>query len=94
LATRLQVTCIRKRGNHDDPHERIQGIGGGRALLRWYRTEDEAIRLIKTGTYNYYVIVGGREADVVVATHNDREYLKTRPDGYAPNNLLALPECP
>ncbi len=41
-----------------------------------------------------YVIVGGREVKVVLATHEGREYLKTEADGYAPNNLPNLPECP
>lgn len=39
-----QVTCIRKRGNHFNPHERIEGIGGGTLLAGWYVPEDEAIR--------------------------------------------------
>ena len=87
---RLQVTCIRKRGDHYDPHERIQGIGGS----GWYKSEDEAIRDIEDGTNSFYVTVGGRTVAVKVSTHQGRKYLKTEADGYSPDNLLALPECP
>lgn len=86
----LQVTCIRKRGDHYDPHERIQGIGGS----GWFKSEAEAIRDIENGTNSFYVTVGGRTVKVIVATHSGRKYLKTETDGYRPDNLLALPECP
>jgi len=87
--TSLQVICIRKRGDHYNPHERIQGIGGS----GWYHTEDQAIANIEKGTHTYYVSVAGRSVRVVVAVHNGRKYLKTEADDYSPNNLLALPEC-
>lgn len=86
---RLEVTCITKRGDHHDPHERIQAIGGA----DWKKSEDEAIRDIENGTNSFYVSVGGRTVDVIIATHNGRKYLKTTADGYSPDNLLALPEC-
>ena len=89
-----QVTCIRKR-NRQNPHERIEGIGGvnpdGRA---WYLPEDQAIADIKAGIYSFYTNVNGRVADVIVALHNGREYLKTTADGYSPDDLLSLAECP
>jgi hypothetical protein len=85
----LQVTCIRKRGDHYDPHERIEGIGGS----GWYKTESQAISDIEEATTSFYVSAGGRSVDVVTATHSGRTYLKTEPDGYRPDNLLALPEC-
>jgi Protein of unknown function (DUF3892) len=37
---------------------------------------------------------GGRTVAVIVAFHSGRKYLKTEADGYSPDNLLALPECP
>jgi hypothetical protein len=86
---RFQVTCITKRGSHLDPHERIERIGGS----NWSLTEDQAIRNIESGTEGYFVSVNGQSVDVVVAQHNGRKYLKTTADGYAPNNLLSLPEC-
>ncbi len=89
-----QVSCINKRGNHYDPHERIQAIGGVTGLYRWKDSEDVAIANVKRDATSYYVSVGGRTVWVIVATHNGREYLKTQADGYSPDNLLALPECP
>jgi hypothetical protein len=85
----LQVTCIRKRGGHYDPHERIQAIAGS----GWEKTEDQAIREIKGGINNFKVTRGGRSIAIVIASHLGRQYLKTESDGYRPDNLLALPDC-
>ena len=85
-----QVTCITKRGNHYNPHERIQAIGG----LNWSRSENDAIRDVEANSSAYYTSVGGRSVWVIVATHEGRKYLKTQADGYSPDNLLSLPECP
>jgi hypothetical protein len=56
--------------------------------------EDAAIAAIENGRFSFFVNVNGKEVDVIVATHERRKYLKTTADGYAPNNLLSLPECP
>ena len=95
MAVRLRVECIRKR-DRQNPHERIQGIGGYSLQTsgRWYKTEEEAIAGIRSRNWSFYVSVNSREVDVIVASHNGRDYLKTTADGYAPNNLLSLPECP
>jgi Protein of unknown function (DUF3892) len=85
----LQVTCITKHPNHFDPHERIQALGG----LGWYRDRNDVIGHIERGANSYYVNVAGRHAQLVVADRGGRKYLKTTADGYAPNNLLALPDC-
>ena len=61
---------------------------------RWKDSEDVAIANVKRDQTSYYVSVGGRSVWVVVASHNGREYLKTQPDGYSPDNLLSLDECP
>ncbi len=87
---RRQVTCINKRGGHYSPHERIQAIGG----TGWKHREEDAIRWIETGAESYFLTVNYRNVNVVVAVHQGRRYLKTDADGYEPNNLLALPECP
>ena len=93
--SRHQVTCITKRGTHYSAHERISFIGGVNAdNTRWKLSEDEAIKSIENGKYEFYVSVNGRTVDVIVATHNGRKYLKTRADDYSPNNLLSLPDCP
>jgi Protein of unknown function (DUF3892) len=86
--------CINKRGGHYNPHERIQAIGGVDGSMRWKDSEERAIANVKRDPTSYYVSVNGRSVWVVVAQHNGREYLKTEPDGYSPDNLLALPECP
>ena len=93
MAERKEVSCIVKREHHN-PHERIQAIGGIHNGSRWKRSEDDAIRDIKNGTYEYFVSQGGRTAKVIVAKHNEREYLKTENDGYSPDNLLSLSSCP
>jgi hypothetical protein len=90
--TTLQVECITKHPSHHDPHERIQGIGGT-GDGGWWHAEDDAIRNIERGVHSYFVMVNGRQVNVVVATHKNRKYLKTTADGYEPNNLLNLPEC-
>ncbi len=86
----LEVTCINKRPSHYNPHERIQALGG----IGWYQPENEVIADIERGTNSYYVTIHGRATQVIVATHQGRKYLKTLADGYVPNNLLTLPECP
>ncbi len=83
-----QVTCVTKP-DRPGPHERIQAIGG----TGWKHSEDDAIRWIKAGTESYYVNRGGATVRVIIAARLGREYLKTEPDGEAPDNLLALPEC-
>lgn len=92
MAQRAQVKCINKR-NHSDPHQRIQNIGGY-TDKQWKISEDEAIRYIDNREWEFFVSVGGRTVDVVVASHLGRRYLKTVADGYSPDNLLSLPECP
>lgn len=87
---RYQITCINKRGGHYDPHERIQYIGQQGS---WRLSEESAIRRVESGQDSFYTLINNRQAEVVVAIHNGRKYLKTDADGYAPNNLLALPEC-
>jgi hypothetical protein len=87
---RYEITCINKRGDHYDPHERISYIG---QQGNWKISEDNAIRRIQSGSDSFYVTVAGRTVDVIVATHNGGKYLKTQSDSYSPNNLLSLREC-
>jgi hypothetical protein len=93
MAIRRQVSCVNKR-DHYNAHERIQHIGGIFNGSRWKEMESVAIIKINARTHEYYVTKNGREVIVIVATHNGRPYLKTADDGYEPNNLLSLPECP
>ena len=94
MATNWQVSCINKR-NRQSAHERIENIGGIAADgSRWKVDETTAINGIEAGKWAFYVSVDGHSVWVVVATHTGRKYLKTQPDGYSPDNLLSLPECP
>ena len=94
MAARVQIHCVNKTPRQD-PHLRISRVGGVRLdRVRWKLTEADAIAGIKQGKWDFYVRAGGATADVVIATHDGNEYLKTKPDGLHPDNLLALPECP
>jgi Protein of unknown function (DUF3892) len=84
----LQVTCINKTDRFN-PHERIRNIGGSGFRF----SQPDAIGYIERGVHSFYVTVGRNTVDVVVATHSGNKYLKTRPDGVQPDNLLSLPEC-
>lgn len=89
-----QVSCIVKRKGHHNPHERIEAIGGVYNGYRWQDAEDVAIRNVELDATSYFVNRGGQSVWLIVAVHNGRKYLKTQNDGYWPDNLLALPDCP
>jgi hypothetical protein len=90
---RVEIRCINK-SDRQNPHERIRSVGGVNSSgARWKLSEDEAILGIKIGKYSFWTSGGGRTAEVIVASHMGREYLKTTADGVRPDNLLALPEC-
>lgn len=92
--SRHRVTCIEKPGGHSNTHERISAIGGTNANgTSWKLSEDNAIKSIEEGTYEFYVTKNGKTADVVVAKRNAVKYLKTTADDDIPDNLLSLPEC-
>jgi hypothetical protein len=94
MTSTARIRCINKR-EHKNPHERITHVGGMNSDgSRWKQTEDKTIQEIEDKSWAYYTDEGGKRADVIVATHNLRKYLKTTADGYAPDNLLSLPECP
>jgi hypothetical protein len=95
MASRIRVLCI-KKSDRQNPHERITHIGGQNGDgSRWSLTQQDAIKGIENGTYEFYVLQGGLQAKVIVATSRyGNKYLKTEADGEQPNNLLSLPECP
>ena len=98
MALAVQVTCIRKHGAHHNPHERIQGLGGISNGNPWFLPENDIIIELQKPDpprrWNFFVSVNGKTVWIILAVHNGRTYLKTEADGYAPNNLLNLPECP
>ena len=65
---RCQVTCITKRGDHFNPHERISHIGNQAGS--WKLTEESAIQRIEVQQDSFYTLVSGRETEVIVASHN------------------------
>jgi hypothetical protein len=90
MAGDFEVNCIVKRGSHYNPHERIEALGYNG---NWMLSEDSMISRIENGQETFYTRVNGRRADITIAIHNGRRYLKTTADGYAPNNLLNLDDC-
>ena len=97
MAVDVQVSCIRKRDHHS-PHERIEGLGGAHNGKPWYMLELKIIAELEkpdnTRQWNFYTLVNGHKAWVIVAVRDGRKYLKTTADRYEENNLLDLPDCP
>lgn len=93
MADRFQISCINK-SDRLNPHERITHIGGVSNGKSWKITQQDAIIGIETGKWDFFVKVGGKEVNVIVAVSRfNNKYLKTEADGEQPNNLLSLPEC-
>ena len=88
-----EIQCINKQPRQN-PHERIQNVGGTRASgIKFKMTQPACIQEIKRGE-QFFVRRAGKTVKVIVASHSGHEYIKTEPDGIQPDNLLALPECP
>ncbi len=86
-----EIRCVVKASEKEHPHDRfITHVGGTWGKI----TEEEAIRDIEGRVHTYFVNQGGRRADVEVKQGTHRKFLKTKADGYKPNNLLSLPACP
>jgi Protein of unknown function (DUF3892) len=95
MSSRHQILCVNKSDRYN-AHERILNIGGlNPDGSRWKLSQEAAITGIKLGTYEFFVVVGGSQVEVIVATSQyGNAYMKTQADGEQPNNLLSLPECP
>ena len=87
-----QIKCINKNPR-EDRHHSITHVGGTEAN-GWKIMKDEAIGMIERREWSFYTLVRGHRAEVIVATHSGRKYLKTTADYDTPDNLLSLPECP
>lgn len=88
------VTCATKLGDNYDPYERITHLGGHSSNGNFFRSSEEMIKKIESEKYSYYVDKDGKKVKIIVSTRNGRKYLKTEADGFEPNNLLALGDCP
>lgn len=90
----IQISCIRRDGA--DPDRRIDGFGGIHNGERWYLSIEDLIDWILNKGHTFYTSVSGRRVNVVVRRHPEsgRLYVTTEGDGFPPNNLLSLPECP
>jgi len=95
MAQYLRIRCV-VRTDKANAHERIQSVGGVKPDgSRWKLTQDEAISHIQDGTYAFYMEKpGGHRLDVIVATTEYGNYLKTVADREQPDKLLSLPNCP
>ncbi len=90
-----RVKCIRRDGSDID--RRIDRLGGvAPDGSTWSDTIDNVIYYIRNQQHRFWTSVNGNSVWVEVRVHptSGRDYLATENDGYPPNNLLSLPECP
>jgi Protein of unknown function (DUF3892) len=94
MAVTRQVSCISKRHHYFEPHEIIESLGGEYLGSPWRLPEFMVIYYIKQRFEKYYVAVGDKKLQVIIAVYNNKEYLKSEADDYSPATLLTLPVCP
>jgi hypothetical protein len=92
MTQRAEITCVAQNGRHST-YERITHIGGG-VTKPWTLTIKEAIKLVDSGKWRFFVKSGDVEVKVEAQTSRTGcRYLKTANDRNEPHELLALPEC-
>lgn len=93
--TDYRIDCSTKDGL--DPDYRIDGLGGPNpnGPGRWYGTIDQVLASMDAGN-RFWVSVEGKGVWVIPMVHprSRRRYVTTQADGFPPNNLLNLPDCP
>ncbi len=93
--TDYRITCSTKDG--PDPDYRIDGLGGPdpKGSGRWYGTIDQVLQSMDAG-HTFWVMVDGKRVAAIPMKHprSGRRYVTTEADGFPPNNLLNLPDCP
>jgi hypothetical protein len=92
----VEVSCITKP-IRDDKH-RIRGIGGVNAdNSRWWMTTDQAIQMVETGRFFFYVndVPHKKQVQIVVGvSERGNKFLQTVGDADPTNDLGNLAECP
>jgi hypothetical protein len=85
--------CVEISYANRAPDDTIAAVGGRDAWGgNWGLSVQEAIALIDSGQWLFYVEQPANDRVlVVIAERDERRYLKTTPDRDVPNNLLALP---
>ena len=91
LAVAFRITCIEQRS----PGARIAAVGGENPDgSRWTVRVGQAVRMMESGRFRFFVDVDGRDAEVLVGVSaTGRRYLRTEMDTTEVNNLLSLPSC-
>jgi Protein of unknown function (DUF3892) len=88
---RYRVTCTTTR----EKNEGIISLGcysPGNVYFTF--TEEEVIARIDSGRDTFYSErPNGHIADLEVDTRHGKRYVRTKPDGELPDNLLSLPKC-
>ena len=94
MATKHEIKCINK-SDRGSAYDRIEKIGGTNPNgTKWRLTQQEAISVIESNKYSFYVSKNGHVVNVIVAVSAwGNKYIKTENDGDQPDNLLSLPEC-
>jgi hypothetical protein len=90
----LKILCTRNTPS-SEPHLRISHIGvANNGNLPWTLTVDEAIRTLDLEHYSYYVMIGTRRADGVLAyAPSGAKYLRCSADNGEVHALDSLPDC-
>lgn len=94
MAKTQTITCINK-DDRNDPYESITHVGGKNSDgTSWKETQQQIIKDIDSGEWEYYVGTGSNRVRVVTAeSPYGNRYIKTEADDTTSNNLLSLPEC-
>ena len=87
------VTCIKKSKSPSNLFESISHIGGYNSKGDFLISTVEAIRLIESGEYKFFVKIGKTVDKIVVGDQMGKKYLKTSDDRLIPSNLLSLKIC-
>ena len=90
------VSCV-DRYESPEGYPCIASVGGfsSETGRRWRMTAEQVIAQIHDGIHEFVVVVGGRDARLVVAPHPlGHLCLKTSADIHTENSLLLRPQCP